>query len=58
MWTALQVPCINVPALWSSAGLPIGLQLVHRRYEESKLLSCLLSLMPHLDAQQNPWSQT
>ncbi len=58
MWTALQVPCINVPALWSSAGLPIGLQLVHRRYEESKLLSCLLSLMPHLDAQRNPWSQT
>jgi Asp-tRNA(Asn)/Glu-tRNA(Gln) amidotransferase A subunit family amidase len=56
MWTALQVPCLNVPALWSDAGLPIGLQLVHRRYEEEQLLSCLLSLLPHLDTDRHPWS--
>jgi Asp-tRNA(Asn)/Glu-tRNA(Gln) amidotransferase A subunit family amidase len=56
MWTALQVPCINVPALWSASGMPIGLQLVHARYEESKLLSCLLTLMPYLDANRHPWS--
>jgi Asp-tRNA(Asn)/Glu-tRNA(Gln) amidotransferase A subunit family amidase len=56
MWTALQVPCINVPALWSALGMPIGLQLLHARYEESKLLSCLLTLMPYLDANRHPWS--
>jgi Asp-tRNA(Asn)/Glu-tRNA(Gln) amidotransferase A subunit family amidase len=56
MWTALQVPCINVPALWSAAGMPIGLQLVHARFEETKLLSCLLTLMPHLDANRYSWS--
>jgi aspartyl-tRNA(Asn)/glutamyl-tRNA(Gln) amidotransferase subunit A len=57
MWTALQVPCINVPALWSQDGLPMGLQLVHRRYEEERLLACLLALGPHLDTERHPWSQ-
>lgn len=56
LWTALQGPCINVPALWSAGGLPIGLQLVHRRYEEHRLLACLLALMPHLDTDRHPWS--
>lgn len=56
LWTALQVPCINVPALWSAGGLPIGLQLVHRRYEEGRLLACLLALLPHLDTEHHPWS--
>jgi aspartyl-tRNA(Asn)/glutamyl-tRNA(Gln) amidotransferase subunit A len=56
MWTALQVPCINVPALWSQTGLPMGLQLVHRRYEEGRLLACLLALLPHLDTERHPWS--
>lgn len=55
LWTALQVPCINVPALWSPEGLPIGLQLVHRRYEESALLATLLALEPFLDTQRHPW---
>ena len=56
MWTALQVPCINIPALWSQTGLPMGLQLVHRRYEEGRLLACLLALLPHLDTERHPWS--
>jgi Asp-tRNA(Asn)/Glu-tRNA(Gln) amidotransferase A subunit family amidase len=58
MWTALQTPCINVPALWSSGGLPMGLQLIHRRYDESKLLSCLLSRLPYLDTSRHPWRNT
>jgi len=56
LWTAFQVPCISVPALRSPTGLPIGLQLVHRRYEESRLLACLARLMPHLDTEHHPWS--
>lgn len=57
LWTAFQVPCLNLPALWSPAGLPIGLQLVHRRYEEARLLACALSLLPHLDTDHHPWSR-
>jgi hypothetical protein len=33
-----------------------GLQLVHRRYEEGRLLACLLALLPHLDTERHPWS--
>ena len=56
LWTAFQVPCVSVPALRSSGGLPIGLQLVHRRYEESRLLDCLDQLMPHLDTDHQAWN--
>ncbi|MEO8655764.1 MAG: amidase, partial [Ramlibacter sp.] len=33
MWTALGVPCINLPGMTGRTGMPIGMQLVHQRYE-------------------------
>ena len=39
MWTLLQVPVVNVPGLVGPAGLPVGLSLVARRYEDRKALA-------------------
>lgn len=38
IWTALHVPCINIPGMRASNGMPIGMQLVQRRYEDARLL--------------------
>ena len=56
LWTALQVPCITMPALWSAEGLPMGLQLTHCRYEDHRLLEVAASLAPLLDLRKNPWN--
>ncbi len=56
LWTALQVPCITMPALWSAEGLPMGLQLTHRRYEDHRLLEVAASLAPLLDLRKNLWN--
>jgi Asp-tRNA(Asn)/Glu-tRNA(Gln) amidotransferase A subunit family amidase len=37
-WTALHVPCISLPAMTGTAGLPIGLQIVADRHQDMKLL--------------------
>jgi len=34
LWTLLQVPVVNVPGLSGPAGLPVGLSLVARRYQD------------------------
>ncbi|KAK8847573.1 hypothetical protein IAR55_005432 [Kwoniella newhampshirensis] len=39
MWTALHVPCVNIPGFASVSGMPIGLTLVAPRYEDERLLS-------------------
>jgi Asp-tRNA(Asn)/Glu-tRNA(Gln) amidotransferase A subunit family amidase len=39
MWTLLQVPVVNVPGLVGPAGLPVGLSLVGRRYEDRQALA-------------------
>lgn len=39
MWTLLQVPVVNVPGLLGPAGLPVGLSLVGRRYEDRKVIA-------------------
>ncbi|WP_193336066.1 amidase [Devosia beringensis] len=39
MWTLLQVPVVNVPGLVGPGGLPVGLSLVGRRYEDRKALA-------------------
>ncbi|ORY24021.1 amidase signature domain-containing protein [Naematelia encephala] len=39
MWTALHVPCVNVPGFASENGMPIGLTLVAPRYEDQRLLN-------------------
>ncbi len=38
IWTALHVPCITIPGMVGNHGLPIGMQLVQRRYEDARLL--------------------
>jgi Asp-tRNA(Asn)/Glu-tRNA(Gln) amidotransferase A subunit family amidase len=39
MWTLLQVPVVNVPGLVGPTGLPVGLSLVGRRYEDRKVIA-------------------
>jgi len=39
MWTLLQVPVVNVPGLVGPSGLPLGLSLVGRRYEDRKVIA-------------------
>ena len=38
MWTALHVPCINVPGMIGPNGLPVGVQLVAPRFADARLL--------------------
>lgn len=38
IWTALQVPVINLPGLTGPNGMPVGISLVAPRYKEQKLL--------------------
>jgi Asp-tRNA(Asn)/Glu-tRNA(Gln) amidotransferase A subunit family amidase len=56
LWTALQVPCLSIPALWSPDGLPMGLQLVSRRYEDHRLVEVAERLAPLLDLRKTPWN--
>ncbi len=43
-WTALYVPCITLPRFRGAAGLPIGLQVVGRPYEDIQLLAIAADL--------------
>lgn len=56
LWTALQVPCVSMPALRGRHGLPIGLQLIHRRYEDHTLLNTAQALAPLLDRELRAWN--
>ncbi len=40
MWTLLGVPCVTVPARWGESGLPTGVQLVGRIYDDARLMAC------------------
>jgi Asp-tRNA(Asn)/Glu-tRNA(Gln) amidotransferase A subunit family amidase len=51
LWTALHVPCISVPGLTGAHGLPIGMQLVQRRYEDACLLRVAQAIAAVLDPQ-------
>ena len=39
MWTALQVPVVNVPGHTGPAGMPVGLSLVARRYDDRRAIA-------------------
>lgn len=41
MWTLCGLPAINVPAMIGPSGLPVGLQIVGRRYNDYLLLDLL-----------------
>lgn len=56
MWTALQVPCVSLPALWTAQGLPMGLQLIGRRYDDAPLLAVAQTLATLLDQERTPWN--
>ena len=51
IWTALHVPAISLPGMRAPNGLPIGLQLVQRRYEDAKLLQVASAVAQVLDPQ-------
>ena len=38
VWTLLGTPCVNVPGLWTTAGLPIGVQIVTRFAQDALAL--------------------
>lgn len=38
-WTLLGVPCLNLPIGTGPNGLPLGVQLIGRRYDDSRLLA-------------------
>jgi amidase len=40
MWTLLRVPCATLPAHWADNGLPTGIQLVGRVYDDARLMAC------------------
>jgi amidase len=39
IWTLLHGPCISVPGLTGSHGLPIGIQIIGRRFGDARLLT-------------------
>ena len=40
-WTTLGVPAVNVPGMTGANGLPLGIQVVGRRYREDLILDAL-----------------
>jgi Asp-tRNA(Asn)/Glu-tRNA(Gln) amidotransferase A subunit family amidase len=42
MWTLLGVPCVTVPAISGSGGLPVGVQLVGRIGDDVRLMSAAM----------------
>jgi Asp-tRNA(Asn)/Glu-tRNA(Gln) amidotransferase A subunit family amidase len=56
IWTALHVPCISVPGMRGAHGLPIGMQLVQRRYEDGRLLQVAAAVAQVLDAGGAVWN--
>ena len=48
MFTALGGPCVSLPGMTGANGLPIGVQLVHRRYEDDRLLQVAAAISPVL----------
>lgn len=49
VWTAMGLPCIHLPLGYTDAGLPIGLQLVGKLYEDASLLRAAQALHLLLD---------
>lgn len=43
-WTTLHTPAITVPAFRTAAGMPIGLQIVARRWADTHLLGCATAI--------------
>lgn len=39
-WTFLRGPCVSLPKLKSASGLPVGVQLIGKPFDDSQLLRC------------------
>lgn len=48
IWTALHLPCLNIPALTGPTGLPIGVQLVVGLHQEARLFDGGLWIERHI----------
>lgn len=44
MWSALHVPCLSMPVGTAEQGLPVGIQLIGRRYADQELLQASRAL--------------
>lgn len=51
-WTLLGVPCLNLPVGFGPNGLPLGVQLVGRRYDDATVLALGSHLMEHFEPLQ------
>lgn len=56
IWTLLHLPCVNLPAGRGEKGLPIGVQLVGRRFDDAGVLR-LARLVEKLRPAQRAWPQ-
>ena len=45
LWTLLHGPCLTVPVLASTEGLPLGLQLVGPRYSDARMLAAAATVV-------------
>jgi amidase len=50
LWTAVHVPAVSLPTHRGPKGLPVGIQLVARRYEDERLFACARWVLERLDA--------
>jgi Asp-tRNA(Asn)/Glu-tRNA(Gln) amidotransferase A subunit family amidase len=48
-WTLLHVPCVAIPAGRGPQGLPLGLQVVGRRFGDASLLAAAKAIAPIID---------
>ena len=54
-WTLLHLPCLTVPAFTGPNGLPVGVQLVGRYWNDATLLACADWIAAHIgDARSAP----
>jgi Asp-tRNA(Asn)/Glu-tRNA(Gln) amidotransferase A subunit family amidase len=52
LWTVLQMPCLTLPADKTADALPVGIQLVGKRYADARLLDVGLWVERRLGARQ------
>jgi amidase len=51
IWTILHVPTLSLPTHKGPRGLPVGIQLVGRRYDDKRLFACARWVLERL----SPW---
>ena len=49
MWTLLHGPNVGIPACFGPAGLPVGVTLVGKRYDDARLMAIAKAVAPIID---------